>query len=196
MSYGGYFGSNVVFEPGLHGDNAYTLPSWLQKNKKLCLFSPIDEDTTNNLVAQLLYASTVGWDEVDLYINSPGGLVSGLFSILDTIESINTKVNTICVGEASSAAAVLLACGYKRSATKRSRIMYHDLSYGCRGSYKDVQIHVNETTIMRDNIADILAQYTKLSRTEVEAQLMDRNRFYSPEEAIEIGALDYIHTGK
>ncbi len=196
MSYGGYFGSNVVFEPGLHGDNAYTLPSWLQKNKKLCLFSPIDEDTTNNLVAQLLYANTVGWDEVDLYINSPGGLVSGLFSILDTMEMITTKVNTICVGEASSAAAVLLTCGYKRTATKRSRIMYHDLSYGCRGTYKDVQIHVKETAIMRDNIADILAQYTKLSRTEVEAQLMDRNRYYSPEEAIEIGALDSIHAGK
>jgi ATP-dependent Clp protease protease subunit len=193
MNYG-YFGSNYVFEPGIHGDNAYSLPSWLQKNKKLCLFSAIDEDTTNNLVAQLLYANTVGWDEVDLYINSPGGLVTGLFSILDTMEMISTKVNTICVGEACSAAAVLLACGHKRSATKRSRVMFHDLSYGTRGTFQDVEIVHQETIKMRNQIAEILTQYTALSSTQVEQQLMCRNKWFSPEEAIEIGALDSIHT--
>lgn len=184
----------VVFEHGMHGEQAYDVFSWLMRNKAIFVSSALDEEICNIICAQLLYADKQGWDEMDMYISSPGGLVMGLFAILDVMDTVNVKVNTICVGGAMSAAAILLASGHTRRATKRSRIMFHDIRSGSVGTYKDQTIQIKEAEKVRNEVADILTARTNLNRKDVFEKLLDRDHYLSAEEAIELGVVDSVYT--
>jgi ATP-dependent Clp protease protease subunit len=186
----------IVFEPGMHGEQAYDVFSWLMKNKTIFLASPLDDTVGNIICAQLLYAEKQGIEEIDMFINSPGGYLTTLFSIVDVMESVKVKVNTICVGHAASAAAILLTQGHKRYATKRSRIMFHDVSYGMGGTYKDQKIQFDETTKARNEITEMLAKSTNVPRRDIDAKLMDRDFYMSAQDAIDLGVIDGIYQGK
>lgn len=185
----------MVIEETGRGERAYDIYSRLLKERIIFLGQPVDDNVGNLVVAQLLYLEAEDPEkDIFLYINSPGGVVSSGLAIYDTMQYIRPKVSTICVGEAASIAALLLAAGEKgkRFALPRSRVMIHQpAAYGISGQATDVEIHARELVRAKELLAEILAKHTGQPVAKI-LKDSDRNFFMSAQEAKEYGLIDEV----
>lgn len=158
----------------------------------LYLKGPIQDTDADDLVAQMLALDADGDEDITLYINSPGGIISGLFAIFDTMQLLRSKVNIRCVGMAASAAAVILAAGTgTRSATENARIMIHQPLGGARGSARDIEIQAQNIVFLRERINEILADRTGQPIEKIREDT-DRDFWLTADEAREYGLIDEV----
>ncbi len=164
----------------------------LFEQRILFLKGPLEDELADRLVAQLLALDSDGDEDITLYVNSPGGIITGMFAIYDSIHLLRSKVNTRCVGLAASAAAFLLATpSGTRQATANSRIMIHQPLGGARGTAKDIEIQAKNILWMRQRINDIFAERTGKPVEQIQ-QDTDRDFWMTSEEALEYGLIDEI----
>ncbi|MEA1870615.1 MAG: ATP-dependent Clp protease proteolytic subunit [Candidatus Bipolaricaulota bacterium] len=183
----------VIDQTG-HNERTYDIYSRLLEDRIVFLRDPIDDEVANVVIAQVLFlASKDPAKDIKLYINSPGGSVTAGFAIYDTIQYVKCDVTTICIGQAASMAAVLLAAGTpgKRSALPNTRILIHQVFGGLQGQATDVKIHTEELLRMRDQIDRILARHTGKTVKKISKDT-DRDYFMSAKEAVEYGLIDRI----
>jgi len=184
----------IVIEQTGRGERAYDIYSRLLKERIVFLGVPIEDSIASLIIAQMLFLEAEDPDkDIYLYINTPGGNVSSGLAVYDTIQYIKPDVATICMGQASSLGAVLLAAGAKskRSALPHSRIMIHQPWGGLQGQVTDIEIHTKELVTLRGKINNILATHTG-QQIEKIAKDTDRNFFMSPEAAKEYGIIDEV----
>ena len=184
----------MVVEQSARGERAYDIFSRLLKERIIFIGTPIDDDVANLVVAQLLFLEKEDPDkDVEFYVNSPGGLVTAGLAIYDTMQIVKPDVATICVGQAASMAAVLLAGGAKgkRYALPNARIMIHQGSAGFHGSPSDIDIQAREILRYKALLSEILAQHTGQPVEKVQ-QDTDRDFYMSAEEAKQYGVIDEV----
>jgi len=184
----------IVIEQTGRTERAYDIYSRLLKERIVFIGTTIDENVANLVIAQLLYLEAEDPDkDIMLYINSPGGLVTAGLAIYDTIQYIKPDVCTICVGQAASMAAVLLAAGTKgkRYALRHSRIMLHQPIGAFQGQATEVEIQAKEILRLREILNEILSKHTGQSKEKI-AQDTERDFYMSAEEALEYGLIDKI----
>ncbi len=177
-----------------HAERSYDIYSRLLEDRIIFLRDVIDDDVANVVIAQLLFlASKDPSKDIRLYINSPGGMVTAGLAIYDTMRFVKCDVATICIGQAASMAAVLLAAGAegKRSALPNSRILLHQVLGGAQGQASDVKIQTEELLRIRDLILKILSEHTGKSKRVLQKDT-DRDKYMSAEEAIAYGLIDRI----
>ncbi len=184
----------MVVEQTSRGERAYDIFSRLLKDRILFIGTPIDDAESNLVIAQLLFLEAEDPDkDIHIYINSPGGSVTSSLAIYDTMQYIKPAIETICMGQAASGAALLLAAGAKgkRYALPHARIMIHQPYGGAQGQASDIQIQAKEILRMRQELDRIIANHTgqPLERIEKDS---DRDFFMSPEEAKEYGLIDVV----
>ena len=187
-------GIPYVIEQTGKGERQYDIFSRLLKDRVIFLGEGVDNSTANVVVGQLLFLESVNPDkEIHLYVNSPGGVVTAGMAILDTMRFIKCPVCTICIGEASSMGAVLLATGEKgkRFALPNARIMIHQPLGGFHGQATDIQIRAREMLRVKDKLNRILAEATGQPFERIEADT-ERDNFMSAEEAQEYGIIDKV----
>jgi ATP-dependent Clp protease protease subunit len=187
-----------VIEHTRYGERSYDIFSRLLRDNIVFIGMPVDDKVANIVIAELLFLEAQDPErDIYLYINSPGGYVASGLAIYDTIQYIRPDVHTICMGQAASMAAVLLAAGKKgkRSALPHSRIMIHQPAGGSEGQASDIEIYAKEIVYMRERLIDILAAHTGQSREKIKTD-SDRNFFMSAEEALEYGLIDEVITRK
>lgn len=182
----------MVVEQSARGERAYDIYSRLLKDRIIFIGTPIDDDVSNLVIAQLLFLEKEDPDkDIELYINSPGGLVTSGLAMYDTMQLVKPDVATICVGQAASMAAVLLAGGAngKRYALPNARMMIHQGSAGFQGSPSDIDIQAKEVLRYKQLLNEILARHTG---QPIEKLLNDTDRdyFMSAAEAVEYGLVD------
>jgi ATP-dependent Clp protease, protease subunit len=164
----------------------------LFESRILFLNGPLDDDNGDGLIAKLLALDAENHDDVTLYINSPGGIITGMFALYDTMQLMGSQVHTRCVGLAASAGAFLLGTGTgTRSATINSRIMVHQPLGGARGSAKDIEIQAKNIVWMRERINDILAERTGQTVEQIRKDT-DRDYWMTAAEAVEYGLIDEV----
>jgi ATP-dependent Clp protease protease subunit len=188
----------MVVEQSGRTERAYDIYSRLLKERIIFLGTPIDDTVASLIIAQLLFLEAENSDkDIFLYINSPGGYVSAGLGIFDTMNYIKPNVATICMGAASSMAAVLLAGGTpgKRSALTNSRVMIHQPLGGAEGQASDIKIQADEILRLRQRLNSILAKSTKQTIKKIEKDT-DRNFFMSADEAKKYGIIDTILTAR
>jgi len=186
----------IVVEQTGRYERAYDIFSRLLKDRIVMLGVPIDDNVANLVIAQLLYLESEDPDkDIYLYINSPGGYVTSGLAIYDTMQFINPDVSTICVGQAASAAALLLAAGAKgkRLALPHSRILIHQPAGAISGQATDISIHAKEILQTKEKLNQLFAHHTGQPIEKV-AKDTDRDFFMSPEEAKKYGIIDEIIT--
>ena len=186
----------IVVEQTPRGERAYDIFSRLLQDRIIILGTPIDDHVANLVVAQLLFLESQDPDkDIYLYINSPGGVVTAGLAIYDTMQYIKPDVVTICMGQAASMAAVLLAGGAKgkRYSLPHSRIMIHQPLGGVQGQATDIVIHAEEIMRIKKMLINIMSKHTGQPYEKLE-QDMERDKFLSPEEALEYGIIDKIIT--
>jgi ATP-dependent Clp protease protease subunit len=184
----------MVVEQTARGERAYDIYSRLLKERVIFLVGPVEDYVSNVLVAQLLFLESENPDkDIHLYINSPGGSVSAGLAIYDTIQFIKPDVSTMCIGQAASMGALLLAGGAakKRYCLPHSRMMIHQPLGGFQGQASDFDIHAKEILKARERLNQILVTHTGQSIEKVEADT-DRDRFMSGEEAVDYGIIDEV----
>ena len=184
----------VVLEKGQFGERAYDIFSRLLKDRIIFLGTTVDDNVANLIIAQLLFLESENQDkDIKLYINSPGGVVSSGMAIYDTMQYVKPDVQTICVGQAASAAALLMTAGKKgkRFSLPNSRFMIHQIMGGAEGQATDVEIQTREMLRIKQQTNDILAKHTGQSLTKIEKDT-DRDFFMSPDEAKKYGLIDKI----
>jgi len=186
----------MVVEQTSRGERAYDIFSRLLKDRIIFIGTPIDDAGANLVIAQLLFLEAEDPDkDIHVYINSPGGSVTASLAIYDTMQFVKPAIETICMGQAASGAALLLAAGTKgkRMALPHSRIMIHQPYGGAQGQAVDIQIQAKEILRMREELDRIMATHTgqPLERVEKDS---DRDFFMSPEEAKEYGLVDEVIT--
>ncbi len=184
----------IVVEQSSRGERAYDIYSRLLKERIIFLGTPIDDNVASLIIAQLLFLEAEDEkQDVFLYINSAGGIVTSGMAILDTMNFIKPNVATICMGQAASMAAILLAAGTagKRSALPNARIMIHQPGGGIEGQASDIEIHATEILKLKKDLNRILAKLTGQSIKRVEKDT-DRNKFMSPQDAKTYGLIDII----
>lgn len=184
----------MVIDKTPMGERAYDIYSRLLKERIIFLGEPIDDAVANTLIAQLLFLDAENSkEEIKIYINSPGGSVTSAMAMYDTIQHVKSDVATICVGQAASAAAVLLSAGAKgkRFALPNARIMIHQVMGGVEGQQTDVEIQAREMLRMKNQINEIMAKHTGQPLKKIE-QDTDRDYFMTPEEAKKYGIIDKI----
>ncbi len=184
----------VVVEQTARGERAYDIYSRLLKDRIIFLGTPIDDYVANLIIAQLLFLEAEDPDkDIHLYLNSPGGLVTAGLAIYDTIQYIKPRISTLCMGQAASMAAVLLAAGEpgKRFALPHSRILIHQLMGGVQGQATDIAIHSKEILRMKDEINQILALHTRQPLDKIEKD-SERDFFMNGEQAKEYGLIDEV----
>ena len=184
----------MVVEQTSRGERAYDIFSRLLKDRIIFIGTPIDDTGANLVIAQLLFLEAEDPEkDIHVYINSPGGSVTASLAIYDTMQFVKPAIETICMGQAASGAALLLAAGTKgkRMALPHSRIMIHQPYGGAQGQAVDIQIQAKEILRMREELNRILARHTgqPLERVEKDS---DRDFFMSPEEAKEYGLVDEV----
>ncbi len=184
----------MVVEQTSRGERAYDIFSRLLKDRIIFIGTPIDDADANLVIAQLLFLEAEDPDkDIHVYINSPGGSVTASLAIYDTMQFVKPAIETICMGQAASGAALLLAAGTKgkRMALPNSRIMIHQPHGGVQGQAVDIQIQAKEILRMKEELNRILAGHTGqlLERVEKDS---DRDYFMSPEEAKEYGLIDEV----
>ena len=166
----------------------------LYENRILYLRGPIEDTVADTLVAQMMSLDADNDKDITLYINSPGGIVSGMFAIYDVMHLMNSKVHTVCVGMAASAAAFLLATASgTRAATPNARIMFHQPLGGARGQAIDIQIQAQQIVFLRERLNEILAERTGQSLERIQKDT-DRDYWLSAQEAVEYGAIDEVRS--
>ncbi len=186
----------IVVEQTARGERSFDIFSRLLKDRVVFLIGPLDDTVANLVVAQLLFLESENPDkDISLYINSPGGVVSAGLAIYDTMQFIKPDVSTMCLGQAASMGALLLAGGAagKRYCLPNARVMIHQPLGGVQGQASDIAIHAEETLKVRARINKILAYHTKQPE-EVIAKDTDRDNFMSPERALEYRLIDKILT--
>lgn len=184
----------MVIERSGRGERAYDIFSRLLKERIVFIGTPIDDTIANLVVAQLLHLESEDPDQdVAMYINSPGGVITAGMAIYDTMQYIRTPINTICFGQAASMAAVLLAAGDpgKRYALPNSRIMIHQPMGGAQGQAVDIEIHAREILRMRQEINRILSHHTGQPMDKIERDT-ERDYFMSAGEAADYGIVDHV----
>ena len=184
----------MVVEQSGRGDRAFDIYSRLLKERIIFLGSAIDDHIASLVIAQLLFLQAEdAKKDISLYINSPGGTVTAGLAIYDTIQYVNPDVSTICIGQASSMAAVLLAAGAKgkRFSLPNSRIMIHQPLGGIEGQASDIQIHANEIVKIKRKLNEVLSLLTGQPIEKVEKD-SDRNFFLSSAEAVSYGIVDEV----
>ena len=184
----------MVVEQSGRGERAYDIFSRLLKDRIVFIGTPIDDVVANLVIAQLLFLEAEDPDrDINLYINSPGGVVSAGLAIYDTMQFIKPDVATICMGQAASMAALLLAAGAagKRSALPHSRIMIHQPLGGSQGQATDIEIYTKEILTLRTELNKILVRHTNQATLKIEKDT-DRNFFMSAEEAKEYRIVDKV----
>jgi ATP-dependent Clp protease protease subunit len=186
----------VVLEKGPFGERAFDIYSRLLKERIIFIGTPVDDNVANLVIAQLLFLDSENPKrDIQIYINSPGGVVTAGLAIYDTLQYIHADVQTICVGQAASASAVLLAAGTrgKRFSLPNSRIMIHQVMGGAEGQVKDVEIQTKEMVRIKNIVNEILAKHTGQPLEKIEKDT-DRDFYMSPEEAKKYGLIDEIIT--
>jgi len=184
----------MVVEQTARGERAYDIYSRLLKDRIVFVGTPIDDDVANLVVASLLYLEKEDPDkDIDMYINSPGGVVSAGLAIYDTMQMIRPDVATICIGQAASMGAVLLAGGApgKRYALPHARIMIHQVHAGFQGTAIDIEIQAREVLRYKDILNNILHKHTGQPIERIE-QDTARDYFMSAQEAKEYGIIDHV----
>ena len=184
----------MVVEQTARGERAYDIYSRLLKDRLIFVVGPIDDYMANIVVAQMLFLESENPEkEINLYINSPGGVVTAGLAIYDTMQFIKPDVSTICTGQAASMGAVLLAAGAhgKRYCLPHARVMIHQPLGGVQGQASDMEIHVRETLGVRDRLNRILAKHTGQSVDKIK-QDTDRDNFLSATDAVEYGLIDKV----
>jgi ATP-dependent Clp protease protease subunit len=184
----------IVIEQSARGERAFDIYSRLLKERVIFLVGPVEDYSANLIIAQLLFLESENPDkDVHLYINSPGGLVTAGLAIYDTMQFIKPDVSTLCVGQAASMGALLLAGGAagKRYALPHSRIMIHQPLGGFQGQASDIDIHAREILATRDRLNRILAKHTGQPIEKIQVDT-DRDNFMSGEEAVEYGLIDQV----
>jgi len=184
----------MVVEQSGRGERAYDIYSRLLKERVIFLVGPVNDVTANLVVAQLLFLEAENPDkDIFFYINSPGGSVTAGMSIYDTMQFIKPDVSTLCMGQACSMGAFLLAAGAKskRSALPNSRIMIHQPMGGFQGQASDIAIHAKEILQLRSKLNEIMALHTGQPVERIERDT-DRDNFLSAQEATEYGLIDKV----
>ncbi|OGC78479.1 MAG: ATP-dependent Clp endopeptidase, proteolytic subunit ClpP [candidate division Zixibacteria bacterium RBG_16_50_21] len=187
----------VVEQTG-RGERAYDIFSRLLKDRIVFIGTPIDDVVANLVIAQMLFLEAEDPDkDIQLYINSPGGIVPSGLAIYDTMQFVKPDVATTCVGMAASMGALLLAAGTKgkRAALPNTRIMIHQPWGGVQGQVSDIQIHAKELIIIKQRLNEILVKHTGQPIDKVERDT-DRNYFMSSAEAVEYGLIDQVYDTK
>ena len=184
----------VVVERDGRGERAYDIYSRLLKDRIIVLGTPIDDTASNLIIAQMLFLTSDDPDaDISLYINTPGGSISAGLAIYDTIQYVEPDVSTICMGQAASMGAVLLAAGAKgkRFALPNARIIIHQPWGGMQGTASDIEIHAREIVAMRKRLNEILSFHTGQPLERIEADA-DRDFIMPPTEAKEYGIIDDV----
>jgi len=188
----------IVVEQSGRGERAYDIYSRLLKDRIIFIGTPIDDPIANLVIAQLLFLEAEDPEkDINVYINSPGGMVTSGMAIYDTMQFINSDVATTCVGLAASMGALLLCAGApgKRTSLPHSRIMIHQPAGGVQGQVTDIEIQTTEFRKHKAAINQILAKHTGQAIEKIEKDT-DRNFFMSPEEAKEYGLIDQVFEKK
>jgi ATP-dependent Clp protease protease subunit len=186
----------MVVEQTARGERSYDIFSRLLKERVVFAVGPIEDNMSNLIVAQLLFLESENADkDIHLYINSPGGSVSAGLAIYDSMQFISADVSTICIGQAASMGALLLAGGAhgKRFCLPHSRMMIHQPIAGFQGQASDIDIHAKEVLQTRDRLNQILANHTGRALEQI-AKDTDRDNFMSGEVAVEYGLIDTVLT--
>jgi ATP-dependent Clp protease protease subunit len=186
----------IVVEQTNRGERSYDIYSRLLKDRIVILGTPVNDDVANTIIAQLLFLESEDPDkDINLYVNSPGGVVTSGLAIYDTIQYMRAPVSTICVGQAASMGAVLLAAGAKgkRFALPNARIMIHQPSGGTQGQATDIEIQAREILKIREKLNQILSHHTGKPVEKI-AEDVERDYFMSAEEAKEYGVIDEVLT--
>jgi len=186
----------MVIETTGRGERAYDIYSRLLKDRIIFVGTAIDDNVANIIIAQLLFLQMEDQDkDINVYINTPGGVVTSGLAIYDTMQFVKPDINTYCVGQATSMGAVLLAAGTpgKRYALPHSRIMIHQPWGGVQGAAADISIQAHEILRLRDRLEEILAKHTKQPLDKIKKD-SDRDYFMSAEEAKAYGVVDEVIT--
>lgn len=184
----------MVVEQSARGERAYDIYSRLLKERVIFLVGPVDDTVANLIVAQLLFLESENPDkDINLYINSPGGVVTAGLAIYDTMQFIKPDVSTYCLGQAASMGALLLAGGAKgkRYALPHSRVMIHQPLGGIQGQASDIEIHAREMLATKARLNEILARHTGQPIEKIAADT-DRDNFLGAEEAVAYGLIDRV----
>jgi len=184
----------MVVEQSARGERAYDIYSRLLKERIIFLTGPIDDNIASLVCAQLLFLESENpKKEISFYINSPGGIVWSGLAIYDTMQYISPDIMTICIGQAASAGSLLLTAGSKdmRFSLPNSRIMVHQPSGGYQGQVTDIEIQTNEIKKTKQRLNLIYSKHTGKKIEEIE-KIMERDKYFSPEEAIKFGLIDKI----
>ena len=184
----------MVLEQSARGERSYDIYSRLLKERIVFLCGPVDDVVANLIMAQLLWLESENPDkDIHLYINSPGGSVTAGLSIYDTMQFVRCDIATMCVGQAASMGAFLLAAGAegKRVALPNSRMMLHQPSGGSQGVASDIEIQAREIVLIRTRLNEILAEHTSQAIEKI-AEDTDRDYWMNPEEALEYGLVDTV----
>ena len=186
----------IVVEQTNRGERAYDIYSRLLKDRIIFIGAPIDDVFSNLIIAQLLFLEADDpQKDINLYINTPGGLVTSGLAVYDTIQYIQSDVSTICIGQAASMGALLLAAGAKgkRYALPNSRILIHQPMGSFQGQATDVDIHAKEILLMRERLIEIMANHTGQPTDRIR-QDTERDFFMSGQEAQKYGIIDQVIT--
>ena len=184
----------MVIEQSGRGERAYDIYSRLLRERVIFLVGPVDDMTANVIVAQLLFLEADNPDkDISLYINSPGGSVTAGMAIYDTMQFIKPDVSTLCIGQAASMGALLLAAGEKgkRFCLPNSRVMIHQPLGGFQGQASDIEIHAKEILFLKEKLNQILANHTGQTLKKI-ASDTDRDNFLSAEQSVDYGMVDQV----
>ena len=184
----------IVIEQTSRGERSFDIYSRLLKERILFLGTPIDDGVANVVMAQLLHLESEDPDrDISIYINSPGGSFTALTAIYDTMQFVKPEIQTICMGQAASAAAVLLAAGTKgkRLALEHARVLIHQPSGGGEGQSSDIEIQAREILRMRELLEQMLARHTGQDQEKVRKDI-ERDKILTAAEAVEYGLIDEV----
>ncbi|MGC1181756.1 ATP-dependent Clp endopeptidase proteolytic subunit ClpP [Legionella sp.] len=184
----------MVIEQTSRGERSYDIYSRLLKERIIFLLGEVEDHMANLVVAQLLFLESENPEkDISLYINSPGGVVTAGLAIYDTMQFIKPDVSTLCIGQAASAAALLLCAGAdgKRFCLPNSRVMIHQPLGGYRGQATDIEIHARETLAVRERLNSIMAKHTKKTSDQI-LRDTERDNFMSATQAAEYGLIDKV----
>jgi ATP-dependent Clp protease protease subunit len=184
----------MVIEQTSRGERSYDIYSRLLKERIIFLLGEVEDHMANLVVAQLLFLESENPDkDISLYINSPGGVVTAGLAIYDTMQFIKPHVSTLCIGQAASAAALLLCAGEdgKRFCLPNSRVMIHQPLGGYRGQATDIEIHARETLAVRERLNSIMAKHTRKTPDQIMRDT-ERDNFMSASQAMDYGLIDKV----
>lgn len=188
----------MVIEQTSRGERSYDIYSRLLKERIIFLIGEVEDHMANLVVAQLLFLESENPEkEISLYINSPGGVVTAGLAIYDTMQFIKPDVSTLCIGQAASAAALLLCAGAagKRYCLPNARVMIHQPLGGYRGQATDIEIHARETLAVRERLNSIMGKHTNKTSEEIMRDT-ERDNFMSASQALDYGLVDKVFYGR